>query len=135
MYTIRKLFHFEAAHALTSSYSKCCQQFHGHSYLVELFFRSEKLNADGMVMDFGQVKDLVGGIVNQWDHKMVIPTNHDIKVGFIALGEGVIAVPYNPTAENMARNFYDQIKNVIPCLSKVRVHETATGWAEFSEEP
>ena len=54
---ITKQFKMEVAHRLTSSYSTRCQSPHGHSYLMEVTLESEHLNEDGMVMDFGEVKD------------------------------------------------------------------------------
>lgn len=118
---------FEAAHCLDSSYSKCCQRLHGHSYIVELFFRSEHLNVDGMVVDFGQVKDSAAKLIKELDHRLIISASHKLKMK----GIRPVVVPYNPTAENMAFHFYEQLKFKMPSLLKVRVHETATGWAEY----
>ena len=120
MFTIRKLMRFEAAHVLSSSYSKACQRVHGHSYVVELFFKSKRLNNDGMVLDFGEVKDVAGPLIGKWDHTLITP--QDFPGGL------------NPTAEHMAEYLYKEIKTSISMVSKVRVHETATGWAEYSEE-
>jgi 6-pyruvoyltetrahydropterin/6-carboxytetrahydropterin synthase len=126
MYTIRKVLKFEAAHVLDSSYSKCCQQIHGHSYLVELYFRSETLNADGMVVDFGKVKEQARPFINQFDHALIMSDKH-----LPPNGVCIVEVPYNPTAENMARHFFEWLKPKLPSLFKVRFHETSTGYAEF----
>jgi 6-pyruvoyltetrahydropterin/6-carboxytetrahydropterin synthase len=129
MFTIRKQFKFEAAHVLDSSFSKCCQQIHGHSYRVELFFRSKDLNADGMVMDFGEVKEKIAHIIGQFDHAMIVgPKNSSVVHG------QRLQLCVNPTAENMARDFFDTIKKLIPQLCKVRVHETDTGYAEYERD-
>jgi hypothetical protein len=51
----------------------------------------------------------------------------------------LIITPYNPTAEFMAMDMYFVIYNLLKSagvnceLEKVRIHETTTGWAEFSE--
>ena len=48
MYTLRKQFKFESAHQLYDAYSSCCKDcIHGHSYLVEVFFSSDKLDNTG----------------------------------------------------------------------------------------
>ncbi len=127
MYTIRKQLKFEAAHVLDSSYSKCCQQVHGHSYLVELFFQSKKLNKDGMVIDFGLVKVVAGELIDKFDHSLIVSNKSRLECS----GTRIIIVPYNPTAENMAHDFYVRIKKKIPKLFKVRVHETSSGYAEY----
>lgn len=126
MYTIRKLLRFEAAHVLDSSYSKCCQQIHGHSYLVELFFRSETLNADGMVVDFGKVKEQAQPFIDQFDHALIMSDKL-----LPPSGDSIVEVPYNPTAENRAHHFFEWLKPKVPSLFKVRFHETSSGWAEF----
>jgi 6-pyruvoyltetrahydropterin/6-carboxytetrahydropterin synthase len=126
MYTIRKVLKFEAAHVLDSSYSKCCQQIHGHSYLVELYFRSEKLNEDGMVVDFGKVKEQAQPFIDQFDHALIMSDKH-----LPPSGVNIVEVPYNPTAENMAHHFFEWLKPKLPSLFKVRFHETQTGYAEY----
>lgn len=55
MYQIRKKMRFEASHLLSKSYSKECQYIHGHSYIVEFFFRSDKLDENSMVIDFKKI--------------------------------------------------------------------------------
>ena len=129
MFTIRKQFKFEAAHVLDSSFSKCCQQIHGHSYRVELFFRSKVLNADGMVVDFGFVKQAIEALIRQLDHRLIITEN---QLNFAAYNP--LIFPCNPTAENMAQHFFQILQEPLPALFKVRVHETDTGYAEYERD-
>ena len=131
MFIIRKELKFEAAHVLSGSYSKCCQQVHGHSYRVEVFLKSEKLNEDGMVVDFGKVKEAVGPLIESWDHSFMASEQSHIND---FLPAKMIIFPTNPTAENMAQYIFLQVKPFLPQLYKVRVHETATGYAEYFEE-
>ncbi|MHA1621617.1 MAG: 6-carboxytetrahydropterin synthase QueD [Candidatus Heimdallarchaeaceae archaeon] len=136
-FRIRKKFRFEAAHRLSSGYSKDCVNFiHGHSYVVELFIEAEKLNEDGMVIDFGLIKKLIKPIIDEWDHKLILHSiNHSTP-------EAKVLVPFNPTAENMAIYLYDRSNHAMyaECqkynisISKVRVHETDSGYAEYFEE-
>ena len=146
MYKIRKLFKFEAAHRLTSSYSKSCQKIHGHSYKLELILCSEELNEDGMVVDFGMVKDLLKNDLERFDHKFVISSEDaDAKeipnFGTACSDLGIVVVPFNPTAENMAKYFYEIIwKKIYENeelrgieIEAVRIHETDTGYAEYTE--
>ncbi|MBT9138971.1 MAG: 6-carboxy-5,6,7,8-tetrahydropterin synthase [Syntrophomonadaceae bacterium] len=130
MFTIRKKFRFEASHRLVSSYSICCQKLHGHSYILELFFRSDHLNEDGMVIDFGLVKDLLRPLLEEFDHRLILDKADDTK----ELRPHAFIFPYSPTAENMAKYIFDKVKKIFPAVSKVRVHETETGWAEYEQE-
>ena len=136
MYTIRKQFKMELAHQLTHAFSKCCSsQVHGHSYICELFFTSEELNKDGMVIDFGEVKQRIGKYIESWDHCLVMSSNmsQEYLKTLKKYNKNFKIVNYNPTAENMAKDMFDYVKKYIPELEMVRLYETATGWAEYYE--
>lgn len=148
MFTIRKQFKFEMAHQLKDSYSAACHEnLHGHSYVLELYFSSENVIKNGMVVDFGEVKDVIGDYVNSWDHSLTMPVFFD-KEYLDILGrytKKMRITSYNPTAENMAKAMFNEITKMINeyqektyrkvewTLSKVRLHETTTGWAEYTE--
>ena len=137
MYTVRKLFKFEMAHVLESAFSKECMHLHGHSYKLEVLISSETLNNDGMVIDFKELKEFIQSrILDQVDHAAFTPKSlahlFANKFHFTVCG-------CNPTAENMAKDFYDTIKmellGKLPGMYKliIRLHETDTGYAEYSE--
>ena len=148
VFTIRKTFKFEAAHRLTTSFSKKCQQVHGHSYKLELFLQTDELNKDGMVIDFGQVKQLFQSNLELWDHRIILQRGDPVGRKLMEVVTdgypciGLIIVDFNPTAENMAKYFYELLEKEFYAneeirhirIKAVRVHETETGWAEFSRE-
>lgn len=78
-----------AAHSLKLSYESKCSGIHGHNWIITVFCRGKELNADGMVCDFTHIKQLIHGYL---DH------------GY--LNE---LIPFNPTAENIARWVVDRI--------------------------
>lgn len=136
MFTIRKKKKFEMAHKLASSYSVECQQIHGHSYIAEIFISAEKVNEDGMVIDFKLLNEVVNPIINQFDHKLVI-FNGDLAEALVT--EKMVELPFNPTAELMAEWFAVKIKEGLELLTEVemveltvRLHETDTGWAQYT---
>lgn len=143
MFTIRKLFKVEYAHILDTAYSSCCKDcIHGHSGVIEVFFRSNELNEGGMVVDFGRVKDLINDYIQSFDHALILSTvryalsEKELK----KWNKKMMVVSYNPTAELMARDIYNNIKEIIlktnldsRILHKVRFHETVSGWAEYKE--
>lgn len=136
MYTVRKKFMFEMAHRLMTSYTKECQNIHGHSYVLELFLSSIELNEDGMVIDFKEVKDKVKIYVDEFDHSLVLNSADKKWVDFVKEQNCKLkVVNYNPTAENIAKDFYDSFRHLFPrnISLKVRLHETTTGWAEYGE--
>lgn len=133
MYTVRKLFKFEGAHALSSSYSEECQNVHGHSYKLEVIISSKKVNPDGMVIDFKELKESIKPIIDIFDHKLVYNLEHAVDYDHVP---GEIGVPFNPTAENMCKFFYKEIYKIIWDVCDklvIRLHETDTGYAEYTE--
>ena len=116
---LTKEFSFEAAHLL-EGYDGACREIHGHSYRLFVTVRgvpvcdgrNPKL---GMVMDFGQLKRIVGEEVVQ-------------------RFERIVCVDYQPTCENMLADFAARIAPRLPEgveLYALRLHETATSYAEW----
>ncbi len=131
MFRIRKQFHFEGSHILSSAYSGACKNhIHGHSYIVEVFLQSENLNEDGMIVDFGKLRHDLKPILEEFDHKLIVHKT-DYRDSYLQVAD--ILFPTNPTAENMAYHIYCLLVENQPQVYKVRVHETATGWAEYEK--
>lgn len=100
MYTVIKRMEVSAAHFLKLSYPSKCENLHGHNWIITVHCRSEKLNSDGMVVDFTHIKEVVMGNL---DHKCI----NDVLL-------------CNPTAENIAKWICDQI----PFCYRVDVQES-----------
>ena len=135
LFSATKRFEFEMAHTLKDSYSEACQRIHGHSYILDVTLTSNKLNEAGMVIDFKKVKDIIGDYVKSWDHIFV----HNYNGINDNLNIGMKYISYNPTAERMVRDIFDNITKLLSVVdqtnkvivSKVRLQETRTGWAEY----
>ena len=69
MYTVIKRMEVSAAHSLKLSYRSKCENLHGHNWIITVYCRSERLNADGMVVDFTQIKQAVK---EKLDHSWII---------------------------------------------------------------
>ncbi len=140
---IRKLYKFEAAHIVRNCSSVLCREnIHGHSYIVEVFITSDKLDRGCMVMDFGLLHQ-VKMFIDSFDHSYSLWTGEDaeFKQFIYVYNRRVAELPVSPSAEGYALLFFyaiDRIlRNTTFCngeghvqLSSVRVHETATGYAE-----
>ena len=141
---IRKQFKFEGAHIVRNcSSDRCKKSLHGHSYIVELCLTADGLDNGGMIVDFGLLKGTIGDVVDSFDHAHSIWNKEDDKYkGFMkSWSDRWITMPCTPSAESYALMFFyiiDKIvKNTVfnngeknPRVHSVRVHETATGWAE-----
>jgi len=145
MYTIRKKYNVEYAHQLKTAFTECCfKTIHGHSGVVELFFSSEILDKNNMVIDFGEVSSKIKTyLMDTFDHALFMPNTMDERY-LATLGEfnnKLTIVDENPTAEYFARLMFLQINELLNLgggipgglrLTKVRFHETESGYAEYS---
>lgn len=138
---VTKRFHFEMAHTLYE-YDGLCRNIHGHSYYLEVTLIGEPRNEpknpkDGMVMDFGQIKELVKTqIVNRFDHALMvnklIPEKQ--KELLRQTTERFIVVDFQPTSENIVVYIAEILQQHLPSgvnLFSVRLYETATSFAEW----
>jgi len=112
---------FAAGHALRN-YKGKCENVHGHNYRVRVTISGEQLDDAGLLVDFVDVKRLMGGAIEYLDHRFI----NDLPP-FDLL---------NPSAENIAKYFYDRVnagmKNDAPVrISEVRVWETDTSSAVY----
>ena len=144
---IRKLFKFEGAHIVRRcSSEKCRENIHGHSYVVEVFITSDKLDNGFMLMDFCRL-ERVKRFIESFDHTYSLWTGEeeDFKAFIYKYNERVAELPVSPSAEGYALLFFYAIDQILQGmelmngeghvqLQAVRVHETATGYAEASRE-
>ena len=57
-----------------------CSRLHGHSYIVRLRLEGD-IGAEGMIMDFVVLKKELKAIIEELDHKALVPTlSEDVKV-------------------------------------------------------
>lgn len=100
---------FCAGHRVVNHESKC-RNLHGHNYVALFHARAPELDGVGRVIDFGVLKERLGGWVDTyWDHGLVL-WEDDLAVARLIridapeappLGKWFF-LPTNPTAENMA---------------------------------
>lgn len=141
---IRKKFGFCGAHMVRDCSSKrCALSQHGHNYEVEVFITSDGLDRGGMVVDFGLLKTHVGTCIDSFDHAYSIwsEESNEVKDAIKKISSRWVEMPVSPSAEQYAIMFFYFIDTIIkhtqfanaeknPRLHAVRVHETATGYAE-----
>jgi len=85
---------FSAAHSLKEIGGKC-EKLHGHNFTVEVSVATDRLNSEGLVVDFRVIKDWTDQTIRELDHKY--------------LNEIAIFHGSNPSSENIARYIYTQI--------------------------
>ncbi len=117
-----------------------CKHIHGHNYKVIVGIKSENLNDNGMVMDFSDLKKIVSKYLDTLDHALMVNDSDDDMISKIldVIPElKVVFIPYEPTAENMARDIYYCVKSDIPHhiqVDYVTIYETDTSKATFMDD-
>lgn len=108
-----------------------CQYLHGHNYRIT-FFCEPMVGLDqvGRVIDFSIIKSLLCmWVENVWDHHFLVWEQDPLVTSLQMLDETVVAVPFNPTAENMALHLLNVVgpsvlKDTGVKLVEVSVEET-----------
>ena len=100
---------FCAGHRLYKHESKCAF-FHGHNYRVDIEVVGQgggtEVDAVGRVVDFSQIKQrMLGWLDTHWDHAFIVYEQDANALAAVRMVEPTkyFVLPWNPTAENMAR--------------------------------
>jgi len=141
---ITRRLEFDAGHRIPDHRSQC-RHLHGHRYVIEITLSGAIIDkagdaANGMVMDFSQVKDLAKQhLVDAWDHAFLAFSGDSTVVDFLNSlpGHKTVVLDRVPTAENLARIAFDRLNAVYRDtygnhlqLERIRLHETPNCWAD-----
>jgi 6-pyruvoyltetrahydropterin/6-carboxytetrahydropterin synthase len=114
---------FSSGHALRGYRGKC-ENVHGHNYRVRVTVEGPQLDSIGLLVDFTLLKQVMREIIGRLDHQFI----NDLE-------------PFrtvNPSAENLAKYFYDEMQrglNHLPPGARITdaiVWETDTSQAKYS---
>ncbi|MCZ7557659.1 MAG: 6-pyruvoyl tetrahydropterin synthase family protein [Bacteroidia bacterium] len=131
---IARDFHWEMGHRLPFHQSGCAN-IHGHSYrlTVEL---TGRLDANGMLMDYGEMKRLIMPLIDELDHAFLCDDKDTLMLNFLS-GSGLKykIVPFTSTAENLSLYLLDELWKVFESKAevtalKLRLRETEISYAE-----
>jgi 6-pyruvoyltetrahydropterin/6-carboxytetrahydropterin synthase len=123
MFIVTVQAHYDSAHFLRNYRGKC-ERLHGHRYVVELALATDELDAAGIAFDFVEVKKHLRELADRLDH-----TNLNDLPPFDTV---------EPSAENQAKYFHDELKRLLPpkmssAIVYTRIWETPTQWAQYTE--
>lgn len=108
---IYKDFTFEAAHLLPNvPEGHKCGRLHGHSFFIRIVVSGDVDPITGWIIDFGDIKKVFRPVYDRLDHYYL----NDIP--------GL----ENPTSENLAKWVWQELKPVLPELSRIEIKETCT---------
>lgn len=139
MLTCTRRIEWDAMHRIPRHESKC-RAFHGHRYVAEITCDAPELDDRGRVVDFGVIKERVGGWVDQhWDHTAILMRG-DPEAGPVAeanarQGRPVYWLDLPPTAEVMVAALagvaQDLLADTGVTVVAIRLWETPNGSAEW----
>lgn len=125
MYEVTVEAGFSSGHFLRNYYGKC-ENPHGHNYKVRVTLAGAELDKTGLLLDFKLLKQVLKPTIDRIDHQML----NDLEP-FTEL---------NPSAENLARYFFDETNGRLSGMTEGRVRvknctvwETDTTSATYSE--
>ncbi|MDE1176141.1 MAG: 6-carboxytetrahydropterin synthase QueD [Edaphobacter sp.] len=116
---------FSSGHYLRNYRGKC-ENPHGHNYKVFVTLIGEELDEAGLLLDFKLLKQVMRPVVDRLDHQMI--------------NELEPFTTINPSAENLARYFYQETEKQLRDMTSGRVrvkdctlYETDTSFARYYE--
>jgi len=156
MITCTRRIQFCAGHRVMEHESKCAH-LHGHNYVAFITARADELESPlddvGRVIDFSVIKDIIGRWIDvHWDHGFILYREDEAgrtalktfgsechRLGQKPKHQKIYLLPYNPTAENMARYLLTvvcphQFLSHSITVTKVLVWETENCYAEVTLE-
>lgn len=97
---------FAAGHALRGYRGKC-ENPHGHNYKIRVTLRGQELDTIGLLFDFKDLKLTMNQIIDRLDHQYL----NDLDPFKVA----------NPSAENLAKYFFDETSQKLHQATNGRV--------------
>lgn len=145
MFEVTRYHDISVGHTVCNHESKCAH-LHGHNYRIWFHCipnANTGLDSIGRVIDFSVIKEqLCMWLEENWDHKFLVyyKDPRALKLSVID-SNGVVIVPFNPTAENMAEYLCrivapERLVNTGVTCNKVLIEETAKCHAGYTlQEP
>jgi len=152
MFTLEIQETFSAAHVLDSSYSKECQELHGHNWKVTVHVSTHCLNESNMVIDFKNLKEIFRKVISEFDHALIVPASlvkwcmdskylYIVKTDFMEMyvskDAKTVITEGNSTAEELCFLIYEKFKDKIwswGTVSKIEIEETENNKCVFVPE-
>jgi len=131
----RKL-EFDYGHRLMNHESKCAHT-HGHRGVAEITCSAESLDRAGRVIDFGDIKKIVGTWLDEnWDHAFIFnEADAPIRTFLVNENQRRFQFPTEPSAENLAAFLGEKAQELLRPrgirVVHVRLYETPNGYADW----
>lgn len=137
--TLIRRFTFAAGHRVMGHEGKC-RSMHGHNYEMRVSIEASVLDQLGRVIDFSEVKRIVGGWLDEnWDHAMIYyAADDEVRRALMQCPGKAFELRLNPTAENMALVMLELIlPSILPQHLRARavhIRETENCFVEVTAD-
>lgn len=132
-YSITKEVRFCYGHRLLNHRGRC-RHLHGHSARAVVTLAVTRLDPQGMVCDFADLKAVVAGFVRETlDHNLLLHEADPLVPLLREVGERFLTLPEPPTAEVLARLIYEHVKSQGYPVAEVALWETDSSCARYGE--
>jgi 6-pyruvoyltetrahydropterin/6-carboxytetrahydropterin synthase len=134
MAEVTRFVEIDAGHRVARHESKC-KHLHGHRYRLSVTvggpIKDDNSPEHGMVIDFTRVKEALMVVHDMWDHRFLVGADDPLRGELMNL-PGVVVVPVQPTAENLAEMALAILQDYLSPLTVVSVvvQETTSCSAE-----
>ncbi len=134
IHKVTKEIQFCYGHRLLN-YDGKCRHLHGHNGTVQIEVQSRNLDSRGMVLDFGEITQIIKTWIDQeLDHKMLLCTADPLLKVLQDLNEPCFVMEKNPTAENIATLIYDYALSQAVAVSEVRLWESMHSFVSYRRD-
>ncbi len=131
MFRVVREFQFCYGHRLLE-YEGKCRFLHGHNARALVVLEGDQLNAQGMLLDFGELKRRLGQWIEQnLDHRMILHRLDPVAPILQEAGETLFLLDVNPTAEHLAQLLFQQAQQLGLPVVEVALWETPHCQAGF----
>jgi 6-pyruvoyltetrahydropterin/6-carboxytetrahydropterin synthase len=135
VFRVSREIHFCYGHRLLN-YEGKCRYLHGHNARVIVTLESDVLDARGMVLDFGEIKQSLSVWIDEsLDHRMVLHRDDPAVPLMKQLAEPLYLMDANPTAENIAQLIFERARQEGLPVVEVRLWETPHCCATYCPPP
>ena len=122
MYELKIISHMACAHQLRE-FEGQCEKLHGHNWKIEVYVTGNKLEPNGILMDFKKIKIATDKVIDELDHQFL----NDLEV----------FKKVNPSSENIAHHIFKTLGRVLNGkkvkVSRVSAWESDTACASYTE--
>lgn len=131
-FSIKRSFHFHAAHRNDDLPGERCYSIHGHTYFLDCHFECEKPRERSFSILFSEIERRVSRIIDDFEHSLLINRRDPFLPLLESTGTKLCILESTPSAEHVAQVFFERIRRETGLnLTQVDLRETTTSVVSY----